>query len=369
MPGTPRPPRPPAFDYDRAKQLLAETFELAEADFAAPRIPPIGADLSVALSALFVSRTQAYREVAVGCALVRLVDQTRNLQLPYVNQGDDAYNGRTLDERVVNPFLQEQTIPCSKGPFLSAFRRNIRFVPETGEGLRDKEGYAAFLVVVDALRAGDEALACAVLRSLLYRFLELRNAANIALAQVRRLSLEQLGLLIDGLLATPSGGLLPVLLALAMFNTLRDCFERDWTIDFQGINVADSASGVGGDITVSREGAVVLAVEVTERPIDRSRVVSTFNTKISPHGIEDYLFFSTAAMPDEEALAATRQYFAQGHEINFLQVKPWLMNCLGTIGPKCRALFVQHLLKALSGPDVPASAKLAWNAQVKALLG
>jgi len=47
----------------------------------------------------------------IGCALARLHDDEIDITKPYMNQGDDAFNGRTLDERVVNPFLQENEIP------------------------------------------------------------------------------------------------------------------------------------------------------------------------------------------------------------------------------------------------------------------
>lgn len=362
-------PRGKSFDYERASTLLVEVFTEAEGDFRARSPAAVSAALSSAFDIMFASSTQAYREVLVGSALARLVDPTRNLRKPYVKQGDDAYNGRTLDERVVNPFLHEHTVPSSKAPFLSAFRRNIEFVPETARGLRDREGYAAFLEVIEALSDASPPEARTILRHLLYRFVQLRDAANITLAQVRRLSLDQNEALIDGLLATPSGGLLPVLLVVALFRTLSERFGLGWIVTCQGINVADSASGAGGDVTVQREGRLVLAVEVTERPLDRSRVVSTFNTKISPQSIEDYLFLTTAAAPPDEAKAAARQYFAQGHEMGFLHVKPWLVNSLGTLGPTGRATFTTELLKLLGSQDTPASAKLAWNEQVKALFG
>jgi hypothetical protein len=74
-----------------------------------------------------------------------------------VNQGDDAYNGRTLDEKVVNPFLHERRIPSSKGPFLAAFRRSVRFDESTREGLRDKESYGSLLSLIKLLKkAPDE---------------------------------------------------------------------------------------------------------------------------------------------------------------------------------------------------------------------
>jgi hypothetical protein len=98
-----------------------------------------------------------------------------------------------------------------------------------------------------------------------------------------------------------------------------------WEIDYQGINVADAASGVGGDITITHEGKIVFAAEVTERPLERARIVATFNTKIAPNGIEDYLFFVRSETLADDARQQARQYFAQGHEVNFLEIKNWVL--------------------------------------------
>ena len=141
-----------------------------------------------------------------------------------------------------------------------------------------------------------------------------------------------------------------------------------WEVEWQGINVSDKASGAGGDITIKREGSTVLAVEVTERPIDRGRVISTFNTKISPHAIDDYLFFFSAAVPTEEARAAAKQYFAQGHDINFVPVKDWIITTLTTIGSKCRAQFTENFIELLSVGTVPGKLKVAWNDLIQGLV-
>ena len=286
-----------------------------------------------------------------------------------MNHGDDAFNGRTLDEQVVNPFLQDRLVPASRGPYLATFRRSVKFIPETRNGLRDQAGYDAFLTVVDALETARESSEKRrLLRYLLYHFVASRDEATIALLGIQRLSLEQYDRLIGNLLQVQSGGLMPVLLAVAMFQTIRDCFELDWEIEWQGINVADRASGVGGDITVKRNDAIVLAVEITERLIDRSRVVSTFNTKIAPHGIDDYLFFFSGAVPKDDAREAAKQFFAQGHEINFVPVKDWVLTTLSTIGPRCRRIFTESVLALLRDRAVPSALKVAWNDQIRALI-
>lgn len=358
-----------AIDYAQAGALLAELFGEAEQLFAAKTPPAVAKEIAAAGENLFRSTTQSYREVLLGCALARLLDATINIRHPYMNQGEDAFNGRTLDERVVNPFLQDRMIPCSKGPYLAVFRRSVNLTPETAGGLRDKDGYTAMMVYIDALEAAKAAEARALTIFLLYGFAAFRDAATIPLSKISRLSLEQYADLIGKLLQVQSGGLIPVLLVVAMLRTIKACFGLQWDVQSQGINVADKASGAGGDVTVTEGGNVLLAIEVTERPIDKSRVVATFNTKIVRAGIADYLFVYANAQPEREAREAARTYFSQGHEINFLHVQDWIVNNLGTIGARCRNVFTQEMIGLLDTPQVPAKVKVAWNDIVKAVVG
>lgn len=209
-----------------------------------------------------------------------------------MDQGPNAFSGRSLDERVINPFLQANRIPSSKGPYLSVFRRSVQLDTSIRGGLRDKPGYDAFLFLIAYLESvSRRAELLGFLRYLLYKFAELREAADVPISRLQRISLDQYDTLISGILSTPSGGRFPVLLVVATFNTIKEFIQLDWDITWQGINVADTASGAGGDITISRAGQTLLAAEVTERPVDKTRVDATFSTKIAPYGIEDYLFF------------------------------------------------------------------------------
>lgn len=356
-------------DYGLAATYLQELFLEAEASFQNSAIPPVAPAITQSADTLFASATQSYREVLLGCGLARMLDASINIRHPYIKQGDNAFNGRTLDERVVNPFLHDRMIPCSKGPYLASFRRSVKFTPETAGGLRDKEGYSALLAYIDAMEGADEATVRDLVLYLLYRFVLLRDAANIPLSRISRLSLEQYQALVAGILQVQSGGLIPVLLTVAMLRTIKACFSLPWEIDWQGINVADKASGAGGDVTVKQGDSVVLAIEVTERPIEKARVVSTFNTKIVRAGIEDYLFVYSISLPTDEARQAARKYFSQGHEINFLQVQDWIVNNLGTMGAKCRGIFTHEVLGLFDTRDVPPSVKVAWNDIVKEVLG
>lgn len=357
-------------NYAAARALLDSTFAQVERTFADDRdlALAVPGEVKAACAALFASTTQAYRETLLGCLLARIQNRRIDIRLPYVNQGPNAFNGRTLDEQVVNPYLADNHIPCSRGPYLSAFRRSVQFDSSTRKGLRDKTGYDAFLEILGYLESVD---ADHVLREflvyLLTQFAKLRESAEIPLSRLQRLSLTQFDELVSRLLTVPSGGRFPVLLAVAAFSAIKAHFKLgDWEITSQGINVSDAASGVGGDIIIASGGVILMAAEVTERPIDRARVVATFNTKIVQSGIKDYLFFGKGVV-EEDAEVQARRYFAQGHEVNFLDLREWIRATLATIGGSGRELFNQALLDGLAQPGVPKSLKVAWNRELAAI--
>lgn len=358
-----------SIDYDSCRKILEEVFAEALEDSKKDQIVEVPKIVEAAGEILFESKTQAFREALIGCALARLHDDEIDITKPYMNQGDDAFNGRTLDERVVNPFLQENEIPCSKGPFLSALRRNISFTPETEKGLRDKEAFGAMLSFIAELQAADEKKVQNYLLYLVTMFIALRAKSEITLAKINRVSVDQYSTVIDALLGTPSGGLVPVLLAVAGFSTMKKVYGLPWEIDWQGINVADAASGAGGDITIMNGADVVVAVEITERVISADRVRSTFRTKISPNAIDDYLFFFSGPGPTADAVTRAQTYFAQGHEINFVALKTWLTLMLSSLGAKGRTAFTEEFLDLLGDKEVPATVKVAWNNVVKDVFG
>lgn len=355
-------------DYEASRQVLRKCMASAQSALLNNKPPSVPANFQQTCNSLFSSSTQAYREVLLGCIVARIQNKEINICQPYISQGPYAFSGRSVDENVVNPFLQEHRIPCSRGPYLSVFRRSVELRQSIRDGLRDRAGYDALLVALqDAHSATSDNQLMRYLSYLLYRFLLLREEANIPLSRLQRISLTQYDILIGRLLDTPSGGRFPVILVEATMKTIKEFFGLDWIITVQGINVADSASSAGGDITIKSGGKVVLAAEVTERPITKSRILTTFNTKIAPSGIDEYLFFVKLSGVSDEARQQARQYFAQGHELNFLEIKHWIIMSLATMGANGRTIFNQNLLMALEDQATPRTLRVAWNTEIEAL--
>jgi hypothetical protein len=352
-------------DYDQARRVLDEHFIHVDKLHLLNKSPVALPEVEAACNAVFNSNTQAYREVLLGCIVAKLTDPKINIRQPYVDQGDAAFSGRTLDEKVINPFLQTAQIPCSRGPYLAVFRRGVQFVLSTRVGLKDKSGYDALLQIFDYVELQTEPSAVSgLLDHVLHKFVALREAADILIARLPRISLSQYGTLLDGLLGTPSGGRIPVILVVAMLKTIKVVFKLEWEIEYAGINVADAAAGASGDITVKSAGVPVMILEVTERPVQASRVQSTFRAKIATSGVVDYLFLVDLDRVSPDAVEEARKYFAQGYEVNFIDVSTWVLMSLATMGVAGRSEYNTSLTKLFEDPELPNAVKVGWNEQV-----
>ncbi len=349
-----------------ARELLTEVLVIAEAGYRNNAEIDISAAIKHGIDRLFTSTTQAYREALVGCLVARCLDQQINIRHPATETSHDAFSGRSLADNVITPFFQDHAIPVSKSPYLSSLRGGARFEPGGEPRIqRDQDGFDALVSVVSRLAEASEADARLHLTYLLQRFVVLREEAKIELQRIAKPNLRQLERLISGLLAAKSGGRLPALVATAMFQTMSECHGLKWNVVFQGINVADAASGAVGDIAISRDGEVILAVEVTERTIDKGRVTAVFEHKVTPNGLDDYLFITTKP-PDAAAITTAYQYTAVGHEMNFVQLDAWALNNLASIGPRCRSIFQAKMLDLLDVQN--ADLKIIWNRQMASAL-
>ena len=355
-------------DYQEAKNILFALYQQVTENINAD-VHRTLTNNSEALDTIFNSKTQSYREVLLGCALIHLLNPDVNKRLPYINHGEGSFNGRSLDEYAVNPFLQEQLFPCSKGPYLAAFRRSVKLIPETADGLRDKAGYAAMMDLLSVIEKCKTKIETETfIMCLLQRFIILRNESRIPLARIGRFHIEQYEQLLSELLRFQSGGLLPVLITVAFFQTLAEHYSLSWDISWQGINVADNATGAEGDVTIKSNDTTVLAIEITERPLDQRRIVSTFNAKIIHNDVKEYLFIYTNTEPDESAKQTARNLFSQGYEINFVNVVEMIIHNFLVLPAITRDIFTNKMMVLLESRDVPATIKVKWNDSVKTVL-
>jgi hypothetical protein len=355
-------------EHERLQGILDESLRRSEKALVEDRPPQVGRAFVTDCDAVFASKTQAYREVLLGCLLARLQDRKTDLRLPYTGLGPNAFSGRSLDENVVNPFLRANSIPSSRGPYLSVFRRSVAFDETTEAGLRDKDGYRALLKLLAVIQqAQDEDQLLRLLDYTVLRFLRLREEAQIELIRLERLSLAQCRQLIDGLLARQSGGVFPLVVVLSMVEAIDKSFSLSWDVEYQGINVSDMAAGAAGDVTINRSGTPWLSIEITERAVDEFRVRGAFKDKVSPLGVLDYVFMVHMERIGAEAKEQAEKYFAQGYDVNFVDIREWTFNTLVTVGREGRKRFQERVISHLEQEGVKRALRVAWNQEMEKL--
>jgi hypothetical protein len=62
------------------------------------------------------------------------------------------------------------------------------------------------------------------------------------------------------------------------------------------------------------------------------------------------------------------KYFAQGYDVNFVDLQEWLINTLATVGIKGRKHFQEGIIHHLSEDQVPKTLKVAWNEEIGKLI-
>lgn len=228
--------------------------------------------------------------------------------------------------------------------------------------MRDKEGFDALLSLISTLEAVSESDEVeTIIIALLKCFIDLREQSVVRLVPIRRLRIDQYRMFLNKLQHRQSGGLIPMLLTDAVFSTINCQMNAGWTIERQEINAADGATGAPGDITIYKDGAIFKAIEVTERPIDGSRVASTFSTKITLNNAAEYLFVYTNDLPRENALERAKAYFAQGYNINFASITDLTIHILLSGDEAFRTAYNERMFELFNAQDVQATIKVAWN--------
>lgn len=219
------------------------------------------------------SGVKSIRYALVTQMLGKIADPERSLMALQLGKSDEgawdarsgAWDARSFATAVVVPWERDnqQVIGASPDPYVSKPLRRLRL--DDGTSVRSKIEWnrlIAFFVPLDT--APSEELHRAfrrVLQSLVRRLARQSFSYPIP----HRISQHHLERLVLKFMSQPSGGLRPLAVSAALFKTLGEGFSLFSDVRSQGINEADAASGMPGDIMChDQAGRVCLAVEVKD---------------------------------------------------------------------------------------------------------
>ena len=245
------------------------------------------------IDALVNSNVISIRYAVLTQILGKIADHNRSVMaLQSAEFVEGAWDARSFATRVIVPWDRDnqRVIGNSSDPYVSNPLRRPRLDDEAS--VRDKEQWdrlAAFLSPLDA--ATDEELQ-ATFRRVLMSLVRRLAQQSFSYPIPQRVSQHHLENLVEVFLSVPSGGLRPLAVSAALFKVLGEGFSLFSDVRSQGINEADVASGMPGDITCyDHTGQICLAVEVKDVNLTLAHVQeASRKARQSGDGLSNFLF-------------------------------------------------------------------------------
>lgn len=300
------------------------------------------------IDALANSKVNSIRYALITQLLGKIADPRRSLiALQLREAGEGAWDARSFATAVVLPWerANHQILGKSPDPYASKPLRRPRLDDDTN--VRDRgewERLLAFFVPLET--AAPEQLRCAfsrVLQALVRRLVMQSFAYPIP----QRLSQAHLESLVTAFLGEPSGGLRPLAVSSALFRTFGEAFQLFSEIRSQGINEADSASDVPGDITCfNHDGNVCLVVEVKDTNLTLSHIQeASLKAKQSGDSLANFLFAVPGVRPSDAPSIRDLTYrnWAEGLNIYHATIPELLSATLVLLDESWRVRLVREI--------------------------
>ena len=274
----------------------------------------------------------------MACSLAKIHSPEVDIRKPYTEIGDnEAYSGRTYDERYILDFVLQHELPCNMTTaFLTpAFRnRYITLTPDINLVGRPPAIYTATLQLLDAVHNGRlsaEDLLAETLRWLIVIRDEKRDRMRSLLAALRAskgetsLAAEGIVSLVEQHAKLRNAGRLPVGSVAAVDKVAQDVLgERVWPLESH--NAADKQTRSLGDleITLLDDAQVVTSYEMKAKQVTKDDIDIALD-KIIHYGthIHNYIFITTQSIDREVVEYAAGMYDKTGG------IEITILDCIG----------------------------------------
>lgn len=317
------------------------------------------------VDALVNSDVSSIRYALVTQMLGKIADPARNLMALQLGEAvEGAWDARSFATAVVLPWERDnqQVIGKSPDPYVSKPLRRPRLDDDTS--VRSKAAWGALVSFLGPLDAAPtEELRHAfrrVLRALVRRLAQQSFSYPIP----QRISQARLEGIVSSFLGEPSGGLRPLAISAALLRTLGEGFRLFSEVRSQGINEADAASGMPGDVMCyDHEGRIRLAVEVKDTHLTLAQVQeASRKAKQSSDGLSNFLFAVPGIQERDSAgiKVMTHRNWAEGLNLYAVTIPALIGAAFVLLEESWRVRFLREIGNELDERQ-NQSARRAWN--------
>ena len=312
------------------------------------------------------SKTSSIRYAFFTQLVGKLADPERDLLcLQKQDASAGQWDPRSFCTRTIVPWVQENqnVLGTSPDPYVSNPLRRPRLDEDMGS-LRNRSEWEALVGLLESTQqAGDlpavERMVVRCLKSLARRL----RRQTFEYPVPHRISLDQLVDLIVAFLDEPSGGLRPQALATALFRVLGDALGLFDDVVGQGLNEADAATGMPGDIVCcDAEGTPVLAVEVKDRVVGLTDLRAAI-TKARSSGLRSFLFAAPGVADSESDTvnSTIAEEWSKGINIYHVSLEGLVRHVLILVDETWRIRLLAEIGAELDSRGAPLEAREGWR--------
>lgn len=267
----------------------------------------LGPDLAKLVERLGQTKNAA-RGVALTLTAYKVVEPGQDVR-SHKAEHPGGFSARAFDTRIVVPFLISHSLPRSvESHWLSqTFSFAGPYIPGTVLKTQPKAAGELLIEVINAVEAGDLAIAKAVLIGLFVQLIHIRNADKVILTRPKDLPIHTVRKLIEAHLAGPykaNAPRLPQLVIYAVYSCLVRSISRytDSTLEpLERLKSADRKRGTIGDVVVARDGLRIEAVEIKhDQPIAYIHVAEAID-KVRAESVRRYYLLSNRGIDPADA--------------------------------------------------------------------
>ena len=274
------------------------------------------------------------------------------------------WDPRGFCTRVVVPWIQSHhsVLGTSSDPYVSKPLRRPR-MDQGMDSLKKRQEWDALVSYLaglenttDPSKVNDAVVRC--LKSIARRLREQQVEYPVPM----RIGLDHLCDLLNRYLVVSSGGLRPMVVATALMKTLGRAYSLFPRVESQGVNEADAATGVPGDVLCYGENDLLaLAVEVKGHDLTLIEVESTI-AKARSSRVTNILFATPGlASADRETIEGKiTEEFAQGSNIYQTSIHSLARNSFMLLNEDWRVKFLYEVCSELDARSTQPADRLAF---------
>ena len=296
------------------------------------------------------------RYACVTQLLGKIADHSRHLlSLQASDSHPGAWDARSFSKLVIVPWVtaNHAVLGMSGEPYASKPLRRPSLADVSN--VKNKEEWQGFVRFLQDLENADQSKLQHAFKRCLQSIARKLKKQKFDYPIPRRMSLGRVSLILTSFLQEASQGLRPLVVSAALLRVLGEAFSLFSEIKAQGLNEADTPSGMPGDIMCyDANGKMMLVVEVKDRDLTLLDLRHSVSKALQTEGISRLLFAVPGVDEQNRSEIETRieREWASGLNVYHVDVQTLAKTAFTLLDEEWHVTFLQEVGKELDARGV-----------------